>query len=1114
MKRFLPFAAWFLLSPALQAQHPADSLALGFRNPPQAAKPRVWWHWMNGNVTKEGITHDLEWMNRVGIGGMQMFEASLGTPRIVKEPVIFNTPIWKETVRHTASEAARLGLELTLSASGGWSQTGGPMVKPEEAMKKLVWSETIVQGDKPFAGKLPMPPNKNGKFQDNTAGNQFPTFYNDVAVVAYRLPDNELPMAELNPKITASTAVSTAVLIDGKPGTKADIAVEQGTTTAWVQFAFDQPYEASAITLAVATKMMGFFVPPATGQVLASMDGKDFSPLLTFPGEVHRPSPSRTYTFSPIKAKYFRVEFKPVVKDGYDITAGIAEMSGSTAPPERYEVAEIQLHHTPRVNQWQDKAAFGLMFQYNGVPTPELPGAIATKDVIDLSAYMKPDGTISWNAPAGNWRILRFGFTLTGQQNGPAPAELTGFEVDKMDARHVTSYLDKYLQPYMDAVGPNYGDKGWQYLLLDSWEANLQNWTDDMLPEFAARNGYDPRPFLPVLTGRVVGSADISDRFLWDFRNTIADLITVKHYSTISGYMHKKGIKVYGEAIGAALGTMGNGLNSKGLVDIPMGEFWTETDSKFRQEHPSDILEAASAAHIYNKPIVAAESFTDIRRPFGPPSFLKYLADYYMTLGVNRFVIHTSVHQPLDDKKPGFTLAIFGQHYTRNNTWAEQAVAWNHYLASCSYMLQQGLPTSDIAYFIGEDAPAVAPFWKSMRPAVPDGYKYDFVNAEIIINSMQVQNGELVLPSGVRYKLLVLPDQLIAMSQPLLKKIYDLVGAGATVLGPKPSMANGLVNYPNADLEVQKMAEALWGSANGSSVTLNGFGKGKVYWGKSIEDVMKSLGVDNDMAYTKPDFSTKLNFIHRKTSEADIYFVANERPIEEYVSLRFRVEGKVPELWDADKGTSTAVSYRIENGHTIIPFTFDPYGSVFVVFREKATNNSLELPPHIILNKQEIKGSWTIKFPPLFKNTTTVRLDSLQSWSTLPDSTLRYFSGTATYTKTFNQQRVEPGKKYWLNLGDVREIAEVRLNGKPLGIIWKKPYAVEITGILKAGNNFLEMQVTNLWTNRMQGDKNLPADQRFTFATNTIFGNSMEGPGIQLIPSGLLGPVTITTTNR
>ena len=1096
------------------AQPAPDSLADGFRTPPPSATPRVWWHWMNGNVTKTGITKDLEWMKRVGIGGMQLFEASLGTPRVVEKPVVYLTPEWRDALNHTAQEASRLGLEFTLSAAGGWSQTGGPMVRPGEAMKKVVWSETLVTGGKLFSGILAVPPTNNGTFLDKPAGNgiasvdptkQDSTFYRDSRVVAYQLPDGETRLADEQPVITTSSPVATSALYDGRYAKNEVLTVTTGTSTAWVQFAFARPYTANAISIAASSVATGLFSPPATGQVLASADGIAFYPILTFPGSVHRPSPVRTYTFTETTARYFRVEFRPISRNEYDIVAGINRLFGPPKPPTAYNVAEIDLHNAARVNQWQDKAAYGLMYDYQTVPTPETTQPIDKQAVVDLTARMKPDGSLNWDAPAGNWVVLRMGYSLTGQKNGPAPPELTGYEVDKLSKTHVVSYLDNYLKPYLAAMN----GKQPGYLLLDSWEANVQNWTDDMMTAFEQRNGYDPAPYLPVLTGRVVGSADQSDRFLWDFRNTISDLIAENHYATATDYLHKHGIKVYGEAIGAALGTMGDGLKSKGRVDIPMCEFWTENPDGFRDEHPADVLEAASAAHIYNKTIVACEAFTDIKRPFGPPAYLKYLADHYMALGVNRFMVHTSVHQPLDDKKPGLTLAIFGQHYTRQNTWAEQSVAWNSYLARSSYLLQQGKPVSDIAYFVGEDAPAVSPFWEKLTPAVPNGYKIDLVNTEVILTRMRVENGQLVLPDGVRYRVLVLPDKTERMTLPLLRKIRELVAAGAVLIGPKPTGSPGLTDYPMADKAVDTIATDLWGMTNGHTITANEYGKGRVFWGKPIAEVLAALQTAEDLVYTKPNLNTTLSWIHRKADAGDIYFVANQQYQPENLLVRFRVADKRPELWHSDTGTTSPVSYTIANGFTTVPLVLDPYGSVFVVFRERANQVAVALIETKPVVLKAIGGAWQVRFPNLFNNTTALTMNALQSWPTLPDTTLRYFSGTATYTNTFVLAKKETGKQLLLDLGDVKEIAEVTLNGKPLGILWKTPFRADITDAVTAGKNTLEIRVTNLWTNRMEGDKNLPPARRFTFATNTIFGRSLAGPTVVLIPSGLLGPVQI-----
>jgi len=1101
-----------LVLPALatQAQTAAPDWQTGFLTPPPAAKPRVWWHWMNGNVTQAGITKDLEWMQRVGIGGMQQFEASLGTPRLVKAPVVYGSDRWKAALHHTAAEAKRLGLEWTLSGAGGWSETGGPLVTPAEAMKKVVWSETRVAGGQHFVGRLPAPPSGAGPMQDAGLGDVFGgpakadgPFYKDFSVVAYRLPATDVPMQELKPTFTASDPqADLALLADGKLSTSTKLVVAPGGTAAWVQVEFARPFRAQALTVG-ATNAAGFQSAASTGQVLVSDDGRTFRPIVTLPGAVHRSSPTHTYAFAPLTARFFRFEFTPLARDIYDITAGLKGVLGDAKAPTKYSVSELAVLGAPRVNRWEEQAAFGLLYEYQSVPTPATAAAVPTAQVLDLTSRMRPDGRLDWNVPAGRWAILRLGYSLTGITNHPAPKELTGLEVDKLSKQHVTSYLTKYLAPYLAAVGDQPGP---QALLLDSWEAGVQNWTDAMLTEFRARTGYAATPYLPVLAGRVVGSAEQSDRFLWDWRRTIADMLADNHYTTIADLAHQRGMKLYGEAPGAALGTLGDGLKSKGRVDIPMAEFWTENPGQFRAEHPADVLEAASAAHIYGKPLVAAESFTDIVRPYGPPAYLKYMADHYLALGVNRFVIHTSVHQPLDSLKPGITLAIFGQNYTRQNTWAEQAVAWNTYLARCSYLLQQGRFVADVAYFIGEDAPTVAPFWQAPRPAVPEGYKYDYVNNEVLATA-KVENGRLVLASGMSYRVLVLPDHLSKMTLPLLQKLRELVAAGLVVSGPKPLASPSLVGYPGADEQVRALAAEVWGSTDGQANLLNTCGQGRVYWGKPLADVLAALQTPPDLAFSQPHLNTTLSWIHRQEQGQHLYFVANQQYQPEVLEVRFRVAGLVPELWDPATGQREPVSYRIENGCTTIPLRLDPYGSRFVVFRQATSTLAAEVPyvaPQPVLT---LAGPWQVTFPNLFQNTTSWQPAALQSWTASGDSTLRYFSGTATYQQRFKLASKQLGGKLLLDLGEVKEIAEVRLNGQPLGILWKAPFVVDISPAAKAGDNQLEVKVTNLWTNRLAGDARLPKNKRYTFATNDIFG--LAAPAPPPLPSGLLGPVRV-----
>jgi hypothetical protein len=1112
---------------------PSDALERGFKDPPDSAKPRAWWHWLNGNVTKEGITADLEWMKRVGIAGMQMFDGSLGVPLFVDKRLVWMTPDWKAAFRHAAAEADRLGLEMAMAASGGWSETAGPWVKPEEGMKKVVWSETRVEGPRKFSGELPHPPTVNGRFQDMPIPPDFefptptdlpgakpmpsapppppdPTYYADTVVLAYRVPDDEVRMADLHPRVTTSGGdIDAAALVDGVLSKTVALPIPPDGKPAWIQYEFPQPFRAQAFSIAMAAGRGFFGATPPNGQVQASQDGTNWVTLVNLPGPepLFGGFPIRTYSHPTTTTRWYRVVFE---RPAPNPLAALL----SLPPIRQFDIAEMELHSGPRVNQWEDKASFATLIEASTAGTPAVPAgqAVARSSVVDLTSRMGKDGSLNWDVPAGKWVLLRMGYSLTGEKNHPATPEATGYEVDKLSRKHVDSYVQNYVGQVSDALGPYFG-KSFRYFLMDSWEAGQENWTDDMIAEFRARRGYDPTPYLPALTGRVVESADASDRFLWDFRRTIADLLAENHYGAATEYFHKRGVGLYAEAMGAGLPTTGDGLLNKGQVDIPMGEFWVplpgQGDSR---EHPSDVREAASAAHIYGKTLAATESFTSMPMVPGwgqPPSYLKPIADRYFAMGVNRIVFHTSDHQPFVDEahKPGITLGPFGQHYTRNITWAEQAVAWNSYLSRCSYLLQQGLFVGDLAYYYGEGAPITVPFWKKVKPEPPAGYSYDYVNTDVLLRRLAVKDGRLALPDGMSYRVLVIPEDVDLLTLPVLRKIRDFVAEGATVVAPKPKGSPSLTGYPSADDEVRAIANDVWGAVDGKSITRHDYGKGKVYWGPSVDEVLAAEKVTPDFQHNQPHIGTSLVWIHRQRGDGDIYFVGNQKDRAEDVLASFRVDGKEAELWHPDTGAIEAAEYRIESGRTTVPLHLDPDGSVFVVFRRVTTTSPRTLPPATTTVLTTLSGPWNVTFPPSWGAPPQLRLESLTSWTTSADPGVKYFSGTATYTKDIQAPPASfrPGGHVVLNLGKVKEIAEVFANGKPLGILWKVPFEVDLTGVLKPGPNHLEIKITNLWPNRMIGDQQPSAAKRYTFTDYKPY--TKDSP---LLESGLLGPVTLS----
>jgi hypothetical protein len=1092
------FFMLFSLAGSIFAGESDYTLEEGFRNPPDSARPRTWWHWTGGNITKEGITKDLEWFKQVGIAGMQLADVAFGSGQTIEEKIEFGSPQWLDAVHHAASEARRLGLEMSIFSSAGWSLTGGPWVKPEQAMKKLVWSEIVVQGPQKFIGNLPQPPSNNGPIRNmargGRGGQSDPTYYGDSAVIAYRTPPAETSMAELNPKVTTNTGtIDATALLDDDLNSMVAIRTTKEDEPAWVQFEFEQPFPARAITISGRDG-----VP--VGRVLASDDGKEFRTLVTLPGaQLYRQGRVRTFAFSQTTARFYRIEMAAA-------PLGPAETMNQepSKPASEYVLREAIMHSGARVHRWEEKAGFSFLFEYESVPSPDVADetVIRRSDVIDLTSKMAPNGTLEWEVPAGNWTILRMGYSLTGAKNRPAMPAGLGYEVDKLNCKHVEAYYHGYFDSLAESLGPLFGE-ALKYVVMDSYEAGMQNWTDDMIEQFHRYRGYDPRPFLPALAGRVVESAEVSDRFLWDFRRTLADMFADCHYGMMTELLQQHGVGTYAEAAGVSLEIPEDTLLNKSKVSIPMGEFWVR-DLHPRLMYYQDVRGAASAAHVYGKTIVAAESFTG--GGYESPYTLKKVGDYWFAQGVNRIVFHTSAHQPLDTL-PGNTMV--GTHINRNITWAEQAGPFMTYIARNSFLLQQGLFVADLAYLLNEGAPSTMPIWGAgLKPEPPDGFNFDYVNADVLINRMSVDtNGRLILPDGMSYRVLVLP-QTDRMTVPVLRKIHELVVGGAVVVGPKPVKSPSLAGYPDADGQVRALADELWGDLDGISRTKHSCGKGMVVWGLPLTQVLASLNVSKDFEYSRA-LDANLSWIHRRTEEADIYFIANHTDSFQEFDARFRVNGREAELWHPDTGEIEPAGYVIADERTTVPLRLDPRESVFVVFRRAASSQSRLFAPAESTALATIEGPWNVSFPENLGAPDSIKLEELESWTVNADEGVKYFSGTAAYTKTLQvpSSWLKPGTKLLLELGTVYDLAEVSVNSKDLGILWKPPYRVDVTDVLKSGTNQLEIKVTNQWTNRLIGDRSAPPDKRVLSAGGGMMGGF--GRRLPLSESGLIGPVKI-----
>jgi (4-O-methyl)-D-glucuronate---lignin esterase len=1109
------------------AQSSYEPLQRGFISPPQSARPRVWWHWMDGNITKEGIRLDLEWMRRVGLGGFQVFDAAYKTPQVVDRRLPYMTPEWKDAFRYATVLADQLGLEEAIAGSPGWSETGGPWVPASQGMKKYVWSATRVSGGKPFRGKLVPPPAITGPFQNipldyqPPPGSQpIPQYYADSVVIAYRRLTDDVPIESLHPKMTASGGTPDfAKLTDGDlaRATKLPIPARVGQS-AWVQYEFPRAQTIRAVTFVTKTidgiqAAMDGIGAPDTG-VEVSDDGQHFHEVARLArstgdtGDDSDDAPEYTLAFAPVAAKYFRVTFirtPPPPPPYWTVGGDLAAFGGKPGPaPTDYEVCELVLHAAARVNRWEEKAAFIAQPDLYSLATPHVEAgqAIAKSDVIDLTSKLQPEGRLDWTPPVGEWVVLRFGYSLLGSTNSPATAEATGLEVDKLDRRFVKQYFDRYLDSYLQTVGPDLmGRKGIRYVINDSWEAGSQNWTDNLIGQFRRHRGYDPLPWMPVLVGQIVESAEASDRFLWDFRKTLADLVAEEHYGQLEATLHERNMGHYGESHEEGRAFVGDGMEVKKFNEVPMGAMWTQTPgiNRIQYGYNADDRESASVAHIYGQNIAAAESLTAPAAPWAwSPATLKPTVDQELVNGINRFVIHESAHQPLLDKAPGLTLGPFGQWFNRNETWAEQAGAWVTYLARASFLLQQGKFSADIVYFYGEDSNLTAIFYEK-APDIPAGYGFDYINADGLIHELSVSDGRIVTPGGMSYRVLGLDPYSRHMSLPVLRAIYRLVADGAVVAGPKPEDDPSLADDA---AEFRRLSELLFGDGTG----IHRVGKGAVYAGSDLGRVFTALKVPADFDYSHAHSDARLLFVHRKLGDGDIYFVANRSAGAESVDASFRVTGRAPELWRAEDGRMEPATFHMDEGRTTVPLGLEPWGTVFVVFAKPTAESSRVLPARTETDLATVEGEWKLSFQPGRGAPASITVNQLGSWSHHADPGVKYFSGVGTYTKSIDVPADWLGKntQILIDLGEVRNLAEVTLNGKSLGILWHAPYRADATAALRPGVNELSVAVVNAWVNRLIGDRQPGITTPITFADITPY--QADSP---LLDSGLLGPVTL-----
>jgi len=732
-----------------------------------------------------------------------------------------------------------------------------------------------------------------------------------------------------------------------------------------------------------------------------------------------------------------------------------------------------------------------------------------TGDILDLSSRLDTNGVLTWNVPAGKWQVLRFVYTI-GDRSYVSTSSDTwkGYAIDVLDRDAFKRYWDSVVEPLVDDAGPLAG-RTLKYLHTDSWEVEPLNWTPAFREKFRKYRGYDMTPWLPVLAGRIINNREESDRFLHDFRKTLGDLAVDEHYVPFSQWAARRGLQIHPESGGPHAVPI-DAQRSLGVNDIPMSEFWAWSwRHRVGDKNRFFLKQPASAAHTYGRRLVAAEGFTTI----GPhwqetiwdnlrPSF-----DHACTEGMNRLVWHAFVCSPESAGIPGQQY-FAGTHFNPNTTWWEKSGPFIGYMNRVQFMLQQGLFVADALYYYGDHVPNFAQLRSSDPAKLGAGYDYDVITEDAILTRLSVRDGMLVLPDGMSYRLMVLPDRK-TISLPVLEKVRELVKGGATVLMTRPEKASGLANHAAADARVREIATELFGTGPESSVITRKFGKGRVVTGRTGREVLLADGIHPDFEASGAPAEAEINYIHRRDGKAEIYFVANRAKSAANISATFRVGDRAPELWDAVTGERRVVTdYKQLNGRTEVTLEIPPCGSLFVVFREPASKFAPtgRKNADAFVSFKEIGGEWEVAFDPKWGGPESVKFETLIDWTERTEPGIRFYSGTAVYRKEFQIDAIsdDERKSLYLDLGNVRELAEVKLNGKSCGIAWAPPFRVKIGDAIQPGTNRLEIEVVNFWPNRIIGDASLPREKRLT-RTNIRKITAQSS----LMPSGLYGPVQL-----
>jgi alpha-L-rhamnosidase/Glycosyl hydrolases family 2, sugar binding domain len=1069
---------------AQNKQSSLQQIRAEFSQPSKAARTKLWWFHGETETTREGITADLEAFKRQGVGGVVYYDQIHGNGKNALQPF---SPGWWDMFRFAASEARRLELTFETHLSNGYV-SGGPWITEELSMQRLDANDTVVNGGQHFNSKLPEPFRK-------TKSRKF----NDVAVVAFPVPEGNWETS-LNqfPKISSNIKeLNTKEIIFPTDNKMVSLPDQKGGGSVFINLEFNNDFTARSITYRVRPRGKsrtgamnmpgpaaeefygyGYVKQPDLGQLEVSEDGISYSKVCDLKAIYESPSwNQKTISFPAVKGKYFRLNLhhwnNP--KD-----------SGQALP-----LGNVVLSSQAKTDQWEEKAALNAEY-IDKDETPEYTSAaiIDPKKIIVLTDKLH-DGRLDWVVPSGRWIIMRFSRVSIGIKTKHGPEILTGLESDKLSTAATIVQFNSYFKVMFDSLKkmgtPLTG------LHMDSHEAGSQNWTAGFENKFRQRRGYDLHQYLPALAGYIVGSKEETGGFLYDLRLTLSDLVADEYFHTLDSLCRLSGVMFTAQAVGNGLTMVADNFKAKGKVQKPQGEFWAY------QTHGSyDIKETSSAAHVYGKPIASAEAFTDLKFSQSLAD-AKNVADYAYAFGAQEFVVCASAYQPWLDKIPGNTGG--GRQYVlnRNNTYWNFSKPFWDYQARCAGLMRNGISVTDICIYLGENAPVK--LLAHRLPEIPEGYDFDVCTKDALVTRMSAKEGRIVLPDGLSYQLLVIEDKA-DLTLDALRQIAKLVKEGAVVFGNRPESSGSLHDVAFAK-EYHNLTEQLWGNETHGTKSL---GKGKVYWGISLAEVLHRHGIKPDAGFKSGNKVTdKLYFAHRKLAGADIYFLNNHSKRIYNDTIRFRSKDTHAEYWDPVTGKQFTLPV-LESGieGLLVRVSLQPDESGFIVTR---THASLSLPQKVNGNEEKITtidGVWKLNFDPKWGGPGEVIFPGLIDWTKHSDDRIKYYSGIVKYGKIIQSGKNVPGEQVLLRFLKIGSLARVFLNGKEVSTVWCSPWEADITPYIMEGENELEIHVVNSLVNRMIGDASLPEEKRFTYSYPEIVTSKTT-----LVPSGIMDKVLL-----